>query len=96
MVMAELFSLVLYILSLVILHDYFGTFHPFHQIRQFKIIIIFYRFQINKFSIADWDFIWSYEFLWKVLAITLVSCLPLYIIKFLRRKFSAPSYAKLS
>lgn len=92
MVMAELFSLVLYILSLVILHDYFGTFHPRYLYHSDLII----KIQINKFSITDWDFIWSYEFLWKVLAITLVSCLPLYIIKFLRRKFSAPSYAKLS
>lgn len=40
MVMAELFSLVLYILSLVILHDYFGKFHPLYQIRQSKIINI--------------------------------------------------------
>lgn len=29
-------------------------------------------------------------------AITLVSCLPLYIIKYLKRKFSPPSYSKLS
>ncbi|XP_055302902.1 probable phospholipid-transporting ATPase IIA isoform X2 [Sitodiplosis mosellana] len=67
MVIAEIFSLLLYVLSLAILHDYF-----------------------------DWDFIWSFEFLWKVLAITLVSCLPLYIIKFLRKKFSPPAYSKLS
>ncbi|XP_055550514.1 probable phospholipid-transporting ATPase IIA isoform X2 [Wyeomyia smithii] len=67
MVLAELFSLVLYIISLAVLHEYF-----------------------------DWEFIWSWEFLWKVLVITLVSCLPLYILKFLRKKFSPPSYSKLS
>ncbi|XP_058818955.1 probable phospholipid-transporting ATPase IIA isoform X1 [Topomyia yanbarensis] len=67
MVLAELFSLVLYIISLALLHEYF-----------------------------DWEFIWSWEFLWKVLVITLVSCLPLYILKFLRKKFSPPSYSKLS
>ncbi|XP_055848334.1 probable phospholipid-transporting ATPase IIA isoform X1 [Episyrphus balteatus] len=67
MVLAELFSLTLYLLSLAVLHEYF-----------------------------DWEFIWSYDFLWKVSIITLISCLPLYIIKFLRKKCSPPSYLKLS
>ncbi|KTG02591.1 hypothetical protein cypCar_00021893, partial [Cyprinus carpio] len=31
-----------------------------------------------------------------VTAITLVSCLPLYILKYLRRRFSPPSYSKLT
>ncbi|XP_021914098.1 probable phospholipid-transporting ATPase IIB isoform X4 [Zootermopsis nevadensis] len=67
MVLAELLSLGLYILSLVVLKDYF-----------------------------DAEFIQTTDFLWKVLVITLVSCLPLYILKFLRKKFSPPSYSKLS
>lgn len=67
MVIAEIFSLALYLLSLGVLHEYF-----------------------------DWEFIWSYDFAWKVSIITLVSCLPLYIIKFLRKKFSPPSYSKLT
>ncbi|XP_055075905.1 probable phospholipid-transporting ATPase IIB isoform X2 [Misgurnus anguillicaudatus] len=44
----------------------------------------------------DLSFITTRVFLWKVCAITLVSCLPLYIIKYLKRKFSPPSYSKLS
>lgn len=67
MVLAELFSLALYLISLAVLHEYF-----------------------------DWEFISSYDFLWKVFIITVVSCLPLYIIKFLRKKCSPPSYLKLS
>ncbi|KAL1115479.1 hypothetical protein AAG570_007509, partial [Ranatra chinensis] len=67
MVLAELLSLTLYVLSLVILRDYF-----------------------------DASFIQTSDFLWKVLSITLVSCLPLYILKFLRKKFSPPSYSKLT
>jgi len=67
MILAEIFSLILYLLSLAVLHEYF-----------------------------DWEFIWSYDFLWKVSVITVVSCFPLYIIKFLRKKFSPPSYSKLS
>ncbi|XP_049763224.1 probable phospholipid-transporting ATPase IIA isoform X1 [Schistocerca cancellata] len=67
MVLAEFFSLGLYILSLIVMKDSF-----------------------------DSSFIQTTDFLWKVLVITLVSCLPLYILKFLRKKFSPPSYSKLS
>ncbi|CDQ63704.1 unnamed protein product [Oncorhynchus mykiss] len=44
----------------------------------------------------DLGFITTPAFLWKVSVITVVSCLPLYIIKYLKRKFSPPSYSKLS
>eukprot|EP00094_Tigriopus_californicus_P003303 TCALIF_03178-PA protein Name:"Similar to ATP9B Probable phospholipid-transporting ATPase IIB (Bos taurus)" AED:0.14 eAED:0.14 QI:0/0.90/0.83/1/0.81/0.83/12/242/1157 len=67
MVLAELLSIVIYILSLVILKDYF-----------------------------DAEFIRTTDFLWKTMVITAVSCLPLYIIKILRKRFSPPSYVKLS
>ncbi len=43
----------------------------------------------------DTEFIQSIEFGWKVTLITLVSCLPLYILKCIRIKFSPPNYAKL-
>uniref|UniRef100_A0A8D8VQQ7 Phospholipid-transporting ATPase n=1 Tax=Cacopsylla melanoneura TaxID=428564 RepID=A0A8D8VQQ7_9HEMI len=65
--LAELFSLGIYLLSLILLKEQF-----------------------------DASFIQTYDFLWKVLVITLVSCFPLYVIKFLRKKFSPPSYSKLS
>ncbi|KAG7458280.1 hypothetical protein MATL_G00236500 [Megalops atlanticus] len=44
----------------------------------------------------DIAFIITAAFLWKVSVITLISCLPLYIIKYLKRKFSPPSYSKLT
>ena len=44
----------------------------------------------------DERFITSGDFYWKVTVITLVSCVPLYFIKLLRRKFAPPSYSKLS
>uniref|UniRef100_A0A8C4XAL5 P-type phospholipid transporter n=1 Tax=Erpetoichthys calabaricus TaxID=27687 RepID=A0A8C4XAL5_ERPCA len=44
----------------------------------------------------DIYFITTLSFLWKVTVITLISCLPLYILKYLRRKFSPPSYSKLT
>uniref|UniRef100_A0A4W6E3C7 Phospholipid-transporting ATPase n=1 Tax=Lates calcarifer TaxID=8187 RepID=A0A4W6E3C7_LATCA len=51
---------------------------------------------VSLFVPSDLSFITTWPFLWKVSAITLVSCLPLYIIKYLKRKFSPPSYSKLS
>ncbi|KAG5842195.1 hypothetical protein ANANG_G00175080 [Anguilla anguilla] len=44
----------------------------------------------------DPAFITTPAFLWKVSLITVISCLPLYIIKYLKRKLSPPSYSKLT
>ncbi|CAD5208340.1 unnamed protein product [Bursaphelenchus xylophilus] len=44
----------------------------------------------------DRQFVLSWVFITKTTAITLISCAPLYVIKFLRRKFSPPSYAKVN
>ncbi|XP_071038422.1 probable phospholipid-transporting ATPase IIA isoform X3 [Parasteatoda tepidariorum] len=67
MVVAEIFSLVIYFLSLFFMKQFF-----------------------------DADFIWTITFLWKVAALTVVSCVPLYILKYLHRKVSPPIYAKLT
>lgn len=45
---------------------------------------------------TDVAFITTVTFLWKVSAITVVSCLPLYVLKYLKRKLSPPSYSKLT
>ncbi|KAF6072933.1 putative ATPase phospholipid transporting 9B (putative) [Phyllostomus discolor] len=44
----------------------------------------------------DVAFITTVAFVWKVSAVTVVSCLPLYILKYLKRKLSPPSYSKLT
>jgi phospholipid-translocating ATPase len=44
----------------------------------------------------DRQFVLSWVFITKTTAITLISCAPLYVIKFLRRRFSPPSYAKVN
>ncbi|KAG8192507.1 hypothetical protein JTE90_018029 [Oedothorax gibbosus] len=67
MVLAELFSLIIYLLSLVFMKQFF-----------------------------DSDFIWTLTFLWKVSLLTVVSCVPLYVLKYLHRKVAPPSYAKLT
>ncbi|KAK6186527.1 hypothetical protein SNE40_008550 [Patella caerulea] len=67
MIVAEIFSLGIYIASLAVLRDYFDT-----------------------------DFLQTWNFVWKVLVITSVSCIPLYVLKYLRKKFSPPVYSKLT
>ncbi|XP_053402729.1 probable phospholipid-transporting ATPase IIB [Mercenaria mercenaria] len=67
MILAEVFSLAIYIASLVVLRNYF-----------------------------DPMFLKTWNFFWKVIVITSVSCIPLYIAKFLRKKFNPPVYAKLT
>lgn len=44
----------------------------------------------------DGTFLRTFDFIWRVMAITSVSCIPLYILKYLRKKFSPPVYAKLT
>ncbi|KAE9418680.1 hypothetical protein Angca_003206, partial [Angiostrongylus cantonensis] len=44
----------------------------------------------------DRQFVLSWIFISKTTVITAVSCLPLYVVKALRRKFSPPSYAKVN
>lgn len=44
----------------------------------------------------DEQFIQTASFMFKVIGLTLVSCLPLYVLKFLHRKISPPSHCKLT
>jgi phospholipid-translocating ATPase len=44
----------------------------------------------------DMDFILTWGFVWRVLVITAISSLPLYVIKRARRILDPPSYAKLT
>ena len=67
MIVAELISLSSYLLTLIIVPQYF-----------------------------DEKFIQTRAFLWKVTLLTVVSCLPLYILKFVHRKIAPPSHSKLT
>lgn len=70
------------------------TWHPLMIVAHF-LSLGFYALSIIFMHYFDWDFIKSKDFFWKVVVITLVSCLPLYVLKFLRRKFTPPTYSKL-
>jgi len=67
MVISEVITILVYLISMVLLKTYF-----------------------------DLSFIISLEFLWKVTVVTAISCLPLYITRFIKRKIDPPSYTKLS
>lgn len=67
MIVAELISLSCYLLTLIVVPQYF-----------------------------DEQFIQTRDFLWKVTLLTVVSCLPLYVLKFVHRKIAPPSHCKLT
>lgn len=61
------------------------------------ISLSFYLFTLILFPQSfDAQFIQTKDFLWKVTLLTVVSCLPLYILKFLHRKIAPASHYKLA
>eukprot|EP00092_Neocalanus_flemingeri_P013376 GFUD01014420.1.p1 GENE.GFUD01014420.1~~GFUD01014420.1.p1 ORF type:complete len:564 (+),score=167.39 GFUD01014420.1:113-1693(+) len=71
------------------------TWHPIMLLAEVASILIYFLSLIVLRDFFDSDFIQSVDFVWKTLVITSVSCLPLYLVKFLRKRFSPPSYQKL-
>jgi len=47
-------------------------------------------------GLFDVEFVKTSNFWWKTTLITLISCLPLYVIKCLQRRIAPPSYSKLN
>ncbi|CAL4060980.1 unnamed protein product, partial [Meganyctiphanes norvegica] len=70
------------------------TWHPL-MIVAHLMSLTFYILSVIFMHYFDWNFIRSKDFFWKIIVVTLVSCLPFYIIKFLRRRFTPPTYSKL-
>jgi len=44
----------------------------------------------------DVSFVLSLGFLWRVTLVTVLSCMPIYIIRWIKRRIDPPSYTKLS
>jgi phospholipid-translocating ATPase len=44
----------------------------------------------------DITFIVTWDFIWRVSVVTLVACIPIYLVRFIRRRIDPPSYSKLS
>ncbi|XP_063989984.1 probable phospholipid-transporting ATPase IIA isoform X1 [Diachasmimorpha longicaudata] len=75
------------------------TIRTWHHIMVIAELTSLAFYLLSLFVLKDYfdaEFITTTDFFWKVLVITLISCFPLYVLKFLRKKFSPPSYTKLS
>ncbi|CAL9703174.1 unnamed protein product [Knipowitschia caucasica] len=72
------------------------TWHWFMIVAELLSLACYIASLVFLHEFIDVYFITTVSFLWKVTVITLVSCLPLYILKYLRRRFSPPSYSKLT
>ncbi|KAF2073335.1 hypothetical protein CYY_005353 [Polysphondylium violaceum] len=74
--------------------------HTWHKYMIASIIVTLLSYLITmmipQILAFELSFILSFEFVWKVAVITVVSCLPLYLIKFISRKIDPPSYTKLT
>ena len=77
MLLAELSSVGIYFLSLIFLTDFFGMSMVFFGMYSCLAIMA-------SIFCLDSEFIQTGDFVWKTLLITAISCLPLYLIKFLR------------
>jgi len=71
------------------------TWHPFMLLAELASILLYFVSLIILRDFFDSEFIKSFAFIWKTMVITALSCLPLYIIKFLGEWFSPPAYQKL-
>jgi len=74
------------------------TVRAWHILMVLAMMLSLISYVISLFVFRDYfdaEFIQSIDFGWKVTIITLISCLPLYILKCIRIKFSPPNYAKL-
>ncbi len=43
----------------------------------------------------NWNFVASWSFVWRVAVVTIVSCLPIFLWRFVKRRLYPPSYTKL-
>eukprot|EP01134_Creolimax_fragrantissima_P003437 CFRG3437T1 len=75
------------------------TIHKWHWAMFFAELTSLAIYVLSMFVLTDYfdtRFITSPEFVWKTLLITLVSCMPLYVAKYIKHKLAPSSYAKLT
>ena len=101
MVVAEVISLGVYLISVMLFPGNFGKKCSNHSILHLSPKFLVTLYILNKIKIyyhcyLDTNFMTTWGFIWKVLAITAVSCVPLYIMKLIRKKVAPSSYQKLT
>merc|ERR1711963_336586 len=72
------------------------TWHWLMVLAEFLSLAIYIASLIILRDFFDPEFIKTGDFMWKTASITAISCVPLYVWKFLRKKFSPAAYQKLS
>jgi phospholipid-translocating ATPase len=85
MVISEIITLVIYAVSMVFLHEYFGK----HD-SPIPLVIC----SIDN-APQDLSFVMSVRFTWKVAVIVAVSALPLYVIKLIKSRVAPAASSKL-
>jgi phospholipid-translocating ATPase len=89
-VLAEIVTFALYFVSMLLLPSYFGmqqskntraarTYSPMHTCAW----------------LIDLQFISTFDFWWRVVAVTMASCVPVYMVKIIHRKLNPPAWTKL-
>jgi phospholipid-translocating ATPase len=71
------------------------TWHPLMILAQLLSLACYVLSLIVLKSHFDPEFLQSWDFIWRVLLVTLISCLPLYILKFVQVKCKPPIQQKL-
>jgi len=72
------------------------TWHWLMVVAEFVSVALYALSVVIMTNIFDPKFFLTATFAWKVALITAVSCVPLYILKIIRKKVSPPSYQKLT
>jgi len=71
------------------------TWHWLMIVSEVVTVIIYFVSMLVLKSYFDLAFIFSWDFVWKIVVVTAVACLPVYLSKFTRRKCNPPTYSKL-
>ena len=87
MLLAELFSVIVYFGSLFLLDNFFGKYKGACVLK----LNILFRTDVD----IDVQFLFSFNFVWKTLLLTSCSCVPLVIMAVYRRCYAPPAYTKL-
>lgn len=96
MIVAEVISFLIYVASLIVFRNYFGRKSNTKDIYKICLSSVSKCLQYSFFLLADSDFILSINFMWKVSVITLMSCAPIFLLKYIRQVCAPPNYAKLN
>ena len=72
--------------------------HRWHRLMigaEIVTVIMYVLSLVSLRSTFDISFVLSAPFFWKVAVVTATSCVPIYVAKFVRRRFAPPPYEKI-